>query len=112
MLVKSFALSRLKWSAIISKGKVAGKTLFTKYLLITNVTISTSLSGAGDALQQQYEILTGDNPSLTWDKKRTLNMSATGTIVGGLICNFFFTLSHYFEKFPFSSNLPFLVHLA
>ena len=87
MLAKSFALSlsRLKWSTFISKSKVAGKTLFSKYLLITNVTISTSLSGAGDALQQQYEILTGENPNLTWDKKRTLNMSATGTVVGGFI---------------------------
>ena len=52
-------------------------------LLVTNVTISTTLSGVGDALQQQYEIVTGDNPNLTWDKKRTLDMSATGTVVGG-----------------------------
>jgi hypothetical protein len=52
-------------------------------ILVTNVTISTTLSGVGDALQQQYEIVTGDKPNLTLDKNRTLNMSATGTVVGG-----------------------------
>ena len=106
MLVKSFALSlaRLKWSVMIKTSKAVGKTLFSKYLLgetefifrllklivrifseiiVTNVTISTTLSGVGDALQQQYDIVTGDNPNLTWDKKRTLDMSATGTVVGG-----------------------------
>ncbi|KAK4012017.1 mpv17-like protein 2 [Daphnia magna] len=91
MIVKSFALSlvRLKWSAIIKTSKVAGKTLFSKYLLITNVTISTSLSGIGDTLQQQYEILTGDDPNQTWNKKRTVDMSATGTVVG-VICHFWY----------------------
>nr|CAH0110802.1 unnamed protein product [Daphnia galeata] len=91
MLVKSLALSlaRLKWSTIVKSSKVAGKTMFSKYLLVTNVTISTTLSGVGDALQQQYEIVTGDNPNLTWDKKRTLDMSATGTVVG-VICHFWY----------------------
>ncbi|XP_046458105.1 mpv17-like protein 2 [Daphnia pulex] len=91
MLVKSFALSlaRLKWKTIVQTSKVAGKTLFGRYLLVTNVTISTTLSGVGDALQQQYEIVTGDKPNLTWDKNRTLDMSATGTVVG-VICHFWY----------------------
>lgn len=85
MLAKSVTLTlvRLKWGAIIKSSKVVGKTLFGKYLLITNVTISTTLSGVGDALQQQYEILTGDDPHATWEQKRSLDMAATGTVVGG-----------------------------
>lgn len=100
MLTKSLALSlaRLKWSAIVSSSKVAGRTLFGKYLLVTNVSISTTLSGVGDALQQQYEIFTGDDPNQVWDKKRTIDMSATGSVVGGWVL----ILYHFSNKFHYT----------
>lgn len=87
MLGRSFALilPHLKWKGIVTRSKTTGKILFSKYLLITNVTISTTLSGVGDALQQKYEIITGDDPNLVWDRNRTLDMSATGTVVGGCV---------------------------
>ena len=78
--------SRIKWSAVINQTRFIGKTLFSsRFLLITNVTISTSLSGIGDALQQQYEIWTGEEKM--WNKKRTRDMMLTGTTVG-VICHF------------------------
>lgn len=80
--------SRIKWSAVINQTRFIGKTLFSsRFLLITNVTISTSLSGIGDALQQQYEIWTGEEKM--WNKKRTQDMMLTGTTVG-VICHFWY----------------------
>ncbi|CAK9829171.1 Mpv17-like protein 2 [Anthophora retusa] len=61
-------------STIINKLSTTKLQLFSpKYLLYTNVTISLSLSAAGDVLEQQYEILKGE-----WDKwnlNRTRNMA-------------------------------------
>lgn len=60
-----------------------------KYLLCTNVTLSTALSALGDILEQRLEILNGEQN--VWDKKRTSNMGISGTTVG------FF--SHYWYLF-------------
>lgn len=85
----SLRIARFKWSAIISRTREAARVCFGKYLLATNVTISTTLSGVGDTLQQQYEIWTGDDPDQVWDRKRSYNMSVTGAVVG-VICHYWY----------------------
>lgn len=70
-------MSRVKWSTLIHQTRSVGRILFSKYLLLTNVTISTSLSGIGDTMQQHYEIWTGEEEA--WNKKRTRDMMLTGT---------------------------------
>lgn len=91
MANKIFSLpsARLKWNAVINRTRSVGKTLFSKYLLITNVTISTTLSGVGDALQQKYEIWTGDDPNKLWNQKRSSDMAVTGAVVG-VICHYWY----------------------
>jgi protein Mpv17 len=83
------ALPFSRWNSAVTRCRAVGKILFSKYLLVTNVAISTSLSGVGDTLQQHYEILTGDQPNLEWDKKRTLDMSITGATVG-VVCHYWY----------------------
>ncbi|XP_026675499.1 mpv17-like protein 2 isoform X3 [Ceratina calcarata] len=51
-----------------------------KYLLYTNVTISISLSAAGDVLEQHYEILKGEWNK--WSFYRTRNMAVSGMSIG------------------------------
>ncbi|CAG9561346.1 unnamed protein product [Danaus chrysippus] len=53
-----------------------------KYLLYTNVTISVSLSSAGDLMEQTYEIYTGDQDN--YDFKRTRHMGFSGAALGVL----------------------------
>lgn len=63
------------------------KKLFTKYLLVTNLTISTTFSGLGDFLEQSYEIVAGYQKN--WDRMRTLKLGSTGLPVG-LVCHYWF----------------------
>lgn len=58
--------------------------MFNKYLLLTNVGISISLSAAGDVIQQHYEIVTKQREK--WDRLRTHHMSVSGMTVG-VICH-------------------------
>ncbi|KAJ8938440.1 hypothetical protein NQ314_011476 [Rhamnusium bicolor] len=69
------------------------KAFNEKYLLLTNVVISVSLSGLGDVLEQHYEILT--NQVQEWDKIRTRNMSLSGGSVG-IVCHYWY---QYLDKF-------------
>lgn len=66
-----------------------------KFLLFTNVGLSTTLSGVGDIIEQNYEIFT--HQINKWDKERTRNMSISGTAVG-IVC-------HNWYKF-LDSRLP------
>ena len=75
--------------SLMVKCKRVGKTLFSKYLLLTNVSISTTLSGVGDTLQQHYEILTSDVCGQIWDRKRSSDMAITGATVG-VICHYWY----------------------
>lgn len=59
-----------------------------KYLLYTNVGISLCLSGLGDVIEQNYEIMQEEIPA--WDRRRTRDMALTGTTVG--------VVSHYWYK--------------
>lgn len=63
------------------------KTAFAKYLLITNVAISSTSSAVGDVLEQRYQILTGGMKQ--WDHERTWQMSASGCTVG-IFCHFWY----------------------
>lgn len=69
--------------------------MFHKYLLITNVGISASLSFTGDVLQQHYEMLQNKNRSL--DKGRTFRMTVAGISVG-TICHYWY--QYLDKKFP------------
>jgi protein Mpv17 len=63
------------------------KHIFTKYLLLTNVTISIGFSGLGDYIEQMCEILS--KYKTEWDKQRTLKLAVTGIPVG-IICHYFY----------------------
>ena len=65
----------------------AKNNLFTKYLLVTNLTISTSSSGLGDFVEQMFEIISKNQAN--WDKIRTLKLSATGLTLG-VICHYWY----------------------
>jgi len=87
-------LLRLNWHSFAVKSRSVGKVLFGKYLLATNVCISTGLSAVGDTLQQQYDIVTSDDPHLKWDCTRTYNMSVSGATIG-VICHYWY---NYLDK--------------
>lgn len=74
----------LKFKTVIRE---TNKKLFSKYLLITNLTISTTFSGLGDFLEQSYEIAAGYQKS--WDRMRTLKLGSTGLPVG-LVYHYWF----------------------
>lgn len=81
------SFSRLLNSVIVKKCRNIGKIMFNKYLFITNVGISVSLSGTGDVIQQQYEIVTDQREA--WDRTRTNHMSISGMTVGVLCHNWY-----------------------
>uniref|UniRef100_A0A8D8RI40 Mpv17-like protein 2 n=1 Tax=Cacopsylla melanoneura TaxID=428564 RepID=A0A8D8RI40_9HEMI len=67
--------------------------MFTKYLFISNVSISVLLSATGDGLEQYYrnhistdppKVPSGESPS--WNSTRTLHMSLSGASVG-ILCH-------------------------
>ncbi|XP_054286120.1 mpv17-like protein 2 [Macrosteles quadrilineatus] len=78
------SLIRLFNSKIVQKCRTISGTMFNKYLLLTNVGISITLSGVGDILQQHYEIVTDKREK--WDGLRTHHMSISGLTVG-IICH-------------------------
>lgn len=69
---------------LVAIGKLASVAFSPRYLLYTNVTISFCLSGFGDILEQQYEIMTGQIH--VWDVSRTRRMALTGIPIG-IICH-------------------------
>uniref|UniRef100_A0A1B6GB50 Mpv17-like protein 2 n=1 Tax=Cuerna arida TaxID=1464854 RepID=A0A1B6GB50_9HEMI len=77
-------LLRIFNSKVIKKCRQLGGTMFSKYLLLTNVGISISLSGAGDIIEQHYEIVTKQKEQ--WDRVRTHHMSISGMTVG-IVCH-------------------------
>ncbi|XP_069987443.1 mpv17-like protein 2 isoform X2 [Penaeus vannamei] len=62
---------------------------FNKHLFATNVTISLTLSGLGDFLQQQHNIVI--QKQKTWDVVRTRQLTCTGVTVGAL-CHHWYNL--------------------
>lgn len=74
-------------SVIPKFNKFTTQAFSSKYLLCTNVTISLTLSGLGDVIEQRYEILTGDLQK--WNPVRTRHMSTSGVTVG-VLCHFWY----------------------
>ncbi|XP_055912206.1 mpv17-like protein 2 [Eupeodes corollae] len=90
MIAIRTALRSIGQTGAVKKLKSFHRTAFSdKYLLITNVTISLSLSTTGDVIEQQYEKYSGELEK--WDKRRSMNMGLSGVSVG-VIC-------HYWYKF-------------
>ena len=85
---------QLNWKNIVDKSRNTSKVLFGKYLLVTNVCISTGLSAVGDTLQQQYDIITGEDPNKKWDCTRTINMSVSGATIG-VVCHYWY---HFLDR--------------
>lgn len=75
--------------------KVFQKMFSDKFLLYTNVGLSTSLSGLGDLIEQKYELMTEE--SSEWNKVRTRNMTMSGTTVG-FVCHYWY--SHLDRTIP------------
>ncbi|XP_056644373.1 mpv17-like protein 2 [Diorhabda sublineata] len=73
--------------------KLLSKAFSSKYLLMTNISLSISLSAVGDLLEQKYEILTEDLDEL--NLRRTKNLAITGLPIG-LVCHFWYK---YLDKF-------------
>jgi len=69
------------------------KAFSKKYLLATNLTLSVSLSGVGDIIEQNYEIMTKEIDQ--FNSKRTRNMSISGLSLG-LVCHYWY---HYLDRF-------------
>ncbi|XP_073977890.1 mpv17-like protein 2 [Rhodnius prolixus] len=63
-----------------------------KYLLLTNVGISVSLSGVGDIIEQSYMIASDQQKD--WDRIRTHHMSISGLTIGILCHNWYNFLDH------------------
>jgi len=77
----------------VNKLRETNKKLFSKYLLITNLAISTTFSGLGDFLEQTYEVYAGYEERR--DKIRTLKMAFTGLPVGFFCHHWYMTLDKY-----------------
>lgn len=58
-----------------------------KYLLLTNITISVSLSALGDCIEQRYELYFEDQEK--YDPSRTKHMAFSGGTVG-ILCHFWY----------------------
>ncbi|XP_014487163.1 PREDICTED: mpv17-like protein 2 isoform X4 [Dinoponera quadriceps] len=73
---------------VFGRVSVLKERLFSpKNLLYTNVGISIFLSGAGDVIEQHYEILKGQ-----WDRwsfTRTRNMAISGMSIG-ILCHYWY----------------------
>ena len=69
--------------------KRKSQRLFGKYLLVTNTTISITLSGAGDVLQQRYE--KHCDKKKQWQPMRTRNQAISGAVIGPS-CHFWYKM--------------------
>lgn len=65
------------------------KTALSKYLLLTNVSISIGFSGLGDYIEQMIEIFSENKTE--WNKDRTMKLAITGIPVG-IVCHYFYIL--------------------
>ncbi|XP_068236281.1 mpv17-like protein 2 isoform X1 [Palaemon carinicauda] len=79
----------LKPTGIPTRLRSRVNAAFNKHLFITNVVISLTLSGAGDVLQQQYNIAAEKQKS--WDAARTRHITCSGMTVGAL-CHHWYKL--------------------
>lgn len=77
-----------KLSSLFNYIKCKRVVIFHKYLLVTNVSISVTLSGVGDVIQQKYLISRGIKKEI--DVLRTRNMAISGLPVG-VLCHYWYS---------------------
>ena len=82
-------VQRLSQNALLLSVRRKTHTLFSRYLLVTNTTVSFCLAGTGDLLNQRYEALSGTRTH--WSPLRTRNQCAQGLFFGPLF--------HFWYKF-------------
>lgn len=63
------------------------RLLRNKFLLCANMSVSFILSGVGDLLEQQYELMVHELDE--WDRTRTKNMAVCGCS-SGIICHYWY----------------------
>jgi len=97
MKLTQYLFMRIRRSPLVARVKGVSVYLFDKHLLATNLGISAGLSGIGDAIQQNYEIVKREDSKAKrqYDFRRTFNMSITGVTVGG-VCHFWY---NWLDKF-------------
>jgi len=72
--------------------KSATKVCFSRYLLVTNTTITVISSGIGDMLAQKYEIFRGNQNE--WDFVRSRHICTTGLVIGPL-CHYWYHMLEF-----------------
>lgn len=89
MVGLSNAARQLHRTVVQRISKFTGCAFSDKYLLYTNLGISFTLSGVGDVIEQQYELIRGTLKE--WDKLRTRKMALSGITVG-IMCHYYYAL--------------------
>ncbi|RZC36545.1 inositol monophosphatase 3, partial [Asbolus verrucosus] len=79
-IINAMGAQSIKTKAIPKFSNLVSRSFSDKYLFYTNVGLSVTLSGVGDILVQNYEILTHELEG--WNKIRTRNMSICGMTIG------------------------------
>ncbi|XP_041986777.1 mpv17-like protein 2 [Aricia agestis] len=83
-------IMNVKTSGATSNVRKAVKVAFSdKYLLLTNVTISVTLSSVGDLLEQTYEVYTKEQDRI--NPKRTMHMAFSGAALG-VLCHHWYKI--------------------
>ncbi|CAH1236463.1 unnamed protein product [Diabrotica balteata] len=72
---------------------ILSKAFSSKYLLLTNLGLSISLSAAGDIIEQKYELMAEEIQEMSLE--RTKNLSVAGFTVG-FVCHYWYK---HLEKF-------------
>ena len=107
MLPSKVLMSKLKYLTVLSKSikTIPSKmvrlngNLFSKYLLATNITISAVLSGAGDFIEQTFEIIS--KYQTEWNIPRTMKLAATG-MPAGHFCHYWYI---YLDRFYAANDM-------
>lgn len=89
----SASIFKIKTRIYRAFSKLLNRAFSDKYLLLTNVGLSVTLSGVGDVIEQNYEMMTKKIDC--WDQIRTRNMSVSGFTIG-IFCHAWY---RYLDKF-------------
>jgi len=85
-------VQRFSQNAVLLSIRSKTHTLFSRYLLVTNTTVSFCLAGAGDLMNQRYEAFCGTRNQ--WSPLRTRNQCAQGLFFGPLFHFWYILLDH------------------
>ena len=76
----------------------SGVNLFKKHLFISNLSISFTLSGLGDIIQQNIK-----QSKTKWNPKQTLQMSASFGLTSGFLCHHWYDI--FFMIYEYSASI-------